>query len=155
MQKNSTVKTLQIIVGALIAGQSAYLLISLYLGPLVPEIQNSRNLNHIALLVVMMLTTSGIAGNRLLSRARLEQLKSIPAPAEKIAAYRSLVIVRSAMLEVPAFIAITGVLLLGNPILILLALMSISVFVFTFPTMVKVAAELGISDAAFKDLQEY
>jgi len=135
---------MQIIHGALMAGVFFFLVVSEFLkynsGPFLPQ---EKEMAQIFLIAAIVLAVSAIGGGMMFSRKRLESLRELSSTEEILGQYRSLLIIRAALMEGPAFFFIVGNLLFGSIPFLAGALVCLLVMAAFFPTRNRIERETG------------
>ena len=84
-------------------------------------------------------------GGNFLFKTRLEAIKQMTIPDEKLAAYRGVFIIRNAMPEMAAFVAVVAFLLAGDVRFLAGAGVMLAWLIFIVPTRGRIANDLEIS----------
>lgn len=124
--------TLSIIHGAMLAGQVLFAAVAWFLvqdGPL----SDPESISALRIVVPIALI-SGLIGNQLFTRSRLPQLREKETLTEKLTGYRTLLIVRFALLEGPTLLALATYLLGGDLTVLLVSGAIIAYFAIQRPT---------------------
>jgi|WetSurMetagenome_2_1015567.scaffolds.fasta_scaffold429425_1 hypothetical protein len=136
--------SLQIIFWALIAGQLMFTLIVIFLRAN-QFVAGTEELGKIFSVIVPLLCVSGIGTGWWLSRQRIEAAKARGSLAEKLNDYRSILIIRWALLEGPIMFAIISYLLTGNYIFLGITGLMILVFLYFRPSRQKAGKDLQLN----------
>jgi thiosulfate reductase cytochrome b subunit len=142
----TTITTLQIIYSALMAGVLFFLIVSVVLvlsgGAF---IQGEKQEEQIFLIIAGVLAVTAIFAGISIVKKKLENLQLLQSIQEKIGQYRSLLIIRAALMEGPSFFFIVGYLLFGNLAFGIGAVFCLAVMAAYFPTKSRIGNETGIN----------
>jgi hypothetical protein len=140
-------KAIQIVYYALIAGQLFFAFIILFLiygSEFKPEMQDFKN---VFIIVVTLFAIGGLFASQIIFRNRLDQAKSRTNLPEKLADYRSALIVRFALLEFPSFGSIVFCMITGEVIFLGMSGLIVAVFLAIKPTKDKAIMELELNSS--------
>lgn len=135
---------LQITFWTIIASQIIFLLVSLFLKQK-ELITNEEELNTIFTYLVPVLALGAIGGSSFLTKTKINQAKANEIFTKKMTIYRSVLIIRSVILEVPTSISIVAYLLTGNLLFLGIALLMLALYIPIKPSREKAASELELS----------
>lgn len=138
--------SLSIIHTALIMGQLLFAGVTFYLnnsGQYMPD----KSLNTVFMLVVPGLVIVGIVASNALFSSRIKNIKEKQDFSAKLEAYRSVSIMRWALLEGPSLFAIICYFLTGNNKFLLMAGILIVIFVLKRPSKDKLVQDLELNQA--------
>lgn len=143
-QFSGDIKALKIIHAAMTIGQVLFaaIIAFLVLTGLIPGIEGS--LANILLLVTVFFILFGTITSQLLFQSRLNLARKETTLPNKLAAYRSALIIRYALIEAPSLFTVIAALLTGNPLFLLLAGMIIVFFLTLYPSVARAALHLGL-----------
>jgi len=153
MQKENTLKTLNLLHKALMIGQVLFAGICIYLvytkNFLPPAQELDRTLQVIALIAV----AGGIYAGMSLFKRKLIQIREMQANAkEKLALYQAACIMQWALMEGPSIFSAACFLVTGNYALLALVAAILFLFVMTAPSKLKIMLQLQISEAELDEL---
>ena len=143
-QFSADIKALKIIHAAMAIGQVLFvaIIVFLVLTGLIPGVEGS--LANILLMITVFFILSGTIGSQLLFQSRLNLARKETTLAGKLAVYRSALIIRYALIELPSLFTVIAALLTGNTLFLLLAGMIIVFFLTLYPSATRVAMHLGL-----------
>jgi len=138
-------KSLAIVHKALVAGVLLFAAMSVLLAINGLTILNDKSIESIFLIVVPLFAISTYIASHSISIRRIESIKQNPKGINsKLGGYFSLLFVRWALLEAPAFLAIVSFLLIGNYVFLGIALLLAGILVFNAPSIEKTIRELEL-----------
>lgn len=142
----TSITAMQVIYSSLMVGVFLFLIVSVVLnqisGPLMPE---KKELQQILLIASALLAVSSIAAGIAIARKQLLNLQVIISNTERLDRYRSVLIIRAALMEGPAFFFIVCNLLFANLAFSIGAILCLAVMAFYYPTKSRIGNETGIN----------
>lgn len=139
-------KALNIIHGAMFVGQLSFAAITIYLNKSLPgPLLEKNELNKIFMFIVPLFFMGAIFLSRLIVSNRMQAAMEQSELKSKLERYRTIQIIKFALMEAPAFLAIVSYLLTGELLLLGFATLITVVFVTYFPTKEKIVTELDLS----------
>jgi hypothetical protein len=108
-------------------------------------IENDTRFEQIFLAIAAVTAVAAIGGGISFVRKKLEGLQQLMAKEERMAQYRSLLIIRAALMEGPAFLFVVGNLLFGKVTFIICAAVCLAAMAAYFPTKTRVENEMGMT----------
>ena len=106
-----------------------------------------HSLNNILQYIVPIIILGGILGGLMISRNRLKSIKEKQNVKEKLGDYRAVFILRLALLEGPAMMALIVYFLTGNYLYLVYTGLVIVVYLAYIPSKSKIANELELSQS--------
>ena len=106
---------------------------------------DENDLYSIMIMVVPMVAISGFIGGRFLFQQQMQGISKNAALVEKMDKYRTASIIRFALMEGPAFLAIIGLIMTGQMVFLGIAALIIAFFYTLRPTRDKAIKELGLN----------
>jgi hypothetical protein len=130
---------------AMLMGQVIFALVVWYLVSSGQVAAENSQLNDVFRLLVPLVIVGGLIGSRYMARARLRAIAVQSSLKDKLAAYRTLFVIKLAMLEAPALLAIVACLITGHDLYLALAGLVILIFFISRPTKYKVGSDLKLT----------
>jgi len=124
--------SLTIVHGAMLIGQVLFAAVAWFLNQDGP-IGDPESLSVLRIIVPVVLI-GGLVGNQVFTRMRLPQLQAKEALGDKLTGYRSLLIIRYALLEGPILLAVVTYLLGGDMTVLLVLVAIMAYFAIQRPT---------------------
>jgi len=121
-------KAMQIVYYALIAGQVLFALLSFYLIRTGSFDGEQSELRNIFIYIVPVFVVGGLFGSNIMFKKALAEAKRKPRLVDKMAYYRSALIIRYALLEGPSFFGIVVYLITGDYLFLGMSGLIIAVF---------------------------
>ena len=146
-------RSLKIVFFALISGLLFFAVIAVILVQMGGFASGLKGMENIFLIIALIFVVSGVAGSILLFRNRLAALRDQTGLPEKMAGYRSALIVKYALLEGPVFLCLIFFLVTGKYELLGLAILVILFFFTMMPTIPKAISDLGLNYEERKAVQ--
>lgn len=137
-------RALKIVYGALIAGVTFFLGVTMYLHTMSGPFLTDQQMYVIMLGIANALAFSTIPVGFFLFKKRIENIDSISGTREKLARFREAMILRAATMEGPAFFFVVCFMLFGNFVFAGEAVLVLILMAYFFPTNEKIAAEIHI-----------
>jgi hypothetical protein len=138
-------KGLNIVYLALLVGQVFFILIALFLFYYARFNVGAAELSEFLIYIVPLFTIAGILASNFLYRKRISMIKLKQELPVKLDNFRSLVVVRLALLEAPSFFAIVAYLLTAQLIYLGFSALIIFVFLTVRPTRMRVISDLELN----------
>lgn len=138
-------RTLKVAFFALVSGQLFFALISVLLIEMGKFTSGMTELRNVFLLIALVFIALGVTTGILVFRKRITSLREQTGLPEKMTGYRSALIVRYALLEIPAFVSLIFFLVTGDYLLLGLAFLVIIFFLTLIPTVPKAIADLELN----------
>lgn len=138
-------KTINVISVAMIAGQSLFLAVSLYLnydGSFSEDIEEFRNVLRI---IVPIALISCLFSSLFIFSKKISILKQSSNLCAKMSGYRAALITKYAFIEGPSFFGIVAFLMTADLYFIPFPIICILIFILTFPNKEKIANELDLN----------
>lgn len=135
---------LTVIHSALLTGQTAFAAVAYYLVSSGQFVTNGE-LKSVFQIVASVLVLGGILAGYLLGKNQLQVIRSKSKLLEKLVAYRSMMIIKWALLEMPSLFAIVSFLLTGSSFFLGLMAVILVIFFMNRPSAYSVAADLELS----------
>jgi len=143
MQKGF-LKTMSIIFYALLAGQLLFIVVALFtVNSIAPQNQDNDTFN----IIVPVIVGSGMFISNVLFKQLLGKIDNNLSFEKKIEAYRSALIIKYVLLEVPSIFSTTVFLMSGNLMFLAFSAVTILAFLVNIPNRNKIAQELNLSNA--------
>jgi hypothetical protein len=108
-------------------------------------IQGEKQEEQIFLIIAGVLAVTAIFAGISIVKKKLENLQLLQSTQEKIEQYRSLLIIRAALMEGPAFFFIVGYLLFGTLAFGSGAVLCLAIMAAFYPTKSRIGHETGIN----------
>jgi len=147
-------RTLQIIHLALIAGLLFFGLLAVFLinsGEFIVEL---KELKKTFFILVPVFVIGGYLGGRILFKKSMETAGKKESLPEKMADYRSALIVKYALLEGPSMLAIIAYLLTGDLSFIIIAAFIIAIFLTLRPNAGRAISDLNLNNYEIENIQD-
>ncbi|MBN2174651.1 MAG: hypothetical protein JW731_10990 [Bacteroidales bacterium] len=138
-------KGINIVYMALLAGQVFFILIALFLFYYGRFNVGAAELSEFLIYIVPVFVIAGILASNFLYRKRISVIKQKKELAEKLNDYRSILIIRLALLEGPSFFAIVCYLLTAQLIYLAFSALIIFIFLTVRPTRIRVITDLELN----------
>lgn len=138
-------RALKIIYIGMLFGQMILITISILIKLQLTLVEESKELSKILLPIVAVFIISSIIISNYISKKRIVEARKFVVLTEKLVAYRSMVIIRLALLEAPSIFTIVCYIVTGNTSFIFFAILIIVVFVMNNPTKEKIIFELELN----------
>ena len=142
LMQNSFLKTMRIIFFALLAGQIIFMAVAFFTVNNNPPQSQSDDLFNI---LVPVAIGSGLFMSSLLFKQMLAKIKKDDSFEQKLEAYRSALIIRYALLEVPSIFSTVVYLFSGNIIFLAFSGVMILAFLMNMPSRDKATQDLNLS----------
>jgi anaerobic C4-dicarboxylate transporter len=142
LMQNSFLKTMRIIFFALLAGQIIFMAVAFFTVNNNPPQSQSDDLFNIIVPVAIGL---GLFMSSLLFKQMLAKIKKDDSFEQKLEAYRSALIIRYALLEVPSIFSTVVYLFSGNIIFLAFSGVMILAFLINMPSRDKATQDLNLS----------
>jgi anaerobic C4-dicarboxylate transporter len=142
LMQNSFLKTMRIIFFALLAGQIIFMAVAFFTVNNNPPQSQSDDLFNIIVPVAIGL---GLFMSSLLFKQMLAKIKKDDSFEQKLEAYRSALIIRYALLEVPSIFSTVVYLFSGNIIFLAFSGVMILAFLMNMPSRDKATQDLNLS----------
>lgn len=138
------IKALKIIHAAMTIGQVLFAALMTFLWFAGMLATADGSLADILLIISVFFILFGTITSQLLFQSRLNLARKETTLPNKLAAYRSALIIRYALIEAPSLFTVIAALLTGNPLFLLLAGMIIVFFLTLYPSTTRIALHLGL-----------
>ena len=142
---------LTVIHAMLVIGQIVFLAVVYYLSLTLPAIgplsQTDESLNEVFQFIVPAFIIGGLVASYIWNQHKLKTLREKSDLKDKLAEYRTMLIIKYAILEGPSLFALVSFLLTGNDIFLALSGIIIIYFVIMRPTRGKAGADLELNRA--------
>jgi hypothetical protein len=102
-------------------------------------------LNHLLMPIAVVVVAVGCLGSHFLYKLRLKSVRNLTGLGAKLAVYRSLMIVRWALLEGPALFTVVCYFLTGNQLLLAFAALPVLMLLVSRPSREHATADLGLT----------
>ena len=142
LMQNSFLKTMRIIFFALLAGQIIFMAVAFFTVNNNPPQSQSDDLFN---LIVPVAIGLGLFMSSLLFKQMLAKIKKDDSFEQKLEAYRSALIIRYALLEVPSIFSTVVYLFSGNIIFLAFSGVMILAFLINMPSRDKATQDLNLS----------
>ena len=142
LMQNSFLKTMRVIFFALLAGQIIFMAVAFFTVNNNPPQSQSDDLFNIIVPVAIGL---GLFMSSLLFKQMLAKIKKDDSFEQKLEAYRSALIIRYALLEVPSIFSTVVYLFSGNIIFLAFSGVMILAFLMNMPSRDKATQDLNLS----------
>jgi hypothetical protein len=129
---------------AMLMGQVIFGIVAFYIVSGGQIAENGSQLNDTFRVIVPLMIMGGLTASWYFTRTRIEAMPAKSGLIEKLVQYRTVFIIKLALLEAPSLLAIVAFLLTGNFLYLALAGLVILVFVINRPTKFKIANELKL-----------
>lgn len=136
-------KSLNVLHGMLLMAQIAFLLAAYFFTD--RAVVNNDELDAVFRYLIPVMVLAGIAGSNLLFKKQLAKLVEMTALKAKLTGYLSSLVVKYAILEIPAMMAIVAYFITANYLYLWMAMVVLVVFILDRPSMGRVIADLQLS----------
>jgi hypothetical protein len=138
-------RVLTTIHAAMLLGMLLFALISIYVVRTdTPSAESAVQIQKILLFAVPLLVLAGLLAGFIYFRLKLEQVRQIPDLAGKLKTYRTVQIIRYAILEAPVLFVIVAYLLTGITLYLYLAFVLLFLFVLFRPGRTRAVHDLAL-----------
>lgn len=137
-------KGLNIVYFALIVGQLFFVTIAIFIGLNMPIAIEEAEVRMIVTIVISLLVASGISASHMIFNSKLKKIKEKSNIIEKTVEYRSVLILRYALLEGPSMLATVGYLLTGYLLFIGVVSVVITFFIILKPSKERLVFDLNL-----------
>ena len=145
MNINQYLKAIKILFLAMLMAQILFLVVSILVIFQTSLVGTNKELSKILLIVSTACILIGVYISNTLSRKKIAELRGSKSLLEKLQGYRTILIIKYALLEAPSFLTIVSYLLTGNTSFLLLAFLIIVVFAMNNPTKDKLIFDLELN----------
>lgn len=137
-------KSLKILHIAFILGQIIFgLVIYSWISGTIAE--NSADIINLVIVIISSSVILGIVISNLVYRKKLESVKALNDIKEKMTKYRSILIIRYAIIEAPSYLAIAAAMFTFDPVFLIIAATTIVYMIFKRPTKEAIIEDLGLN----------
>ena len=141
----TSLKAMQIVYSALLAGAFIFLLVSIFLNQMAgPFLEGEGEMRQIFIIVCLLFGVGTIGAGIFIARKRLETIPGNLDTLGKLDLYRSVMIVRAALIEAAVFMFVVSNLLFADYIFSIGAFLSLGVMMIFFPTRSRIQMETGV-----------
>ena len=144
MTQQKYLKSLQIIFIAIVLGSVSYLAAVVFIK--IDDQDTVTNYNDPLLYIVIAMTTIAIISSYLIYKFRLPGIKGKESVSEKLNAWRTLFIIRIALMEAACLFSVVGLFLTGFDIFLYMAVALIAFQFINIPTREKIKNDLELSE---------
>lgn len=147
MQTNNvTIKeyftVLKIIFAGMLFSQVIMLIVSLLI---FNNAEPNYELNNIFEIVVTLLFVTSIAATYFISKQKMKSIYEKNNISEKLEEFRTLFILKFAILEMPSMLSVISYIFTGNKLFLIYSVIIILVFLVNYPSKERIASELNIA----------
>lgn len=135
---------LKVIFVGMIFSQLIMLFVSLLI---FSNIQPNLELNSILEIIVTLLFAVAIGITYIFTKQKMKSITEKKDLSEKLSEYRTLFIMKFAILEMPSILGIVSYILTGNNLFLIYTVLIILVFIVNYPSKVRIASEIGITES--------
>ncbi len=148
----SYIRELNLLYLGLLVGQCIFAAITLYLN-LGLLFQPDDSLSNVFIFIIPLFVLNGFVTGNYLYRIRLKKLKTLPSLSQKLAEYKSIFIVRLALLEGASLFAIVAYLLTANLVFMAMCGLVIAYFLTLKPGVNRLAVEFELDPSDREKLE--